>query len=784
MAKLGSVYFAAVLILASLSLIVLQIFFFPSVKACIFSQQSSVGASLSVSSALISAAVGCAKTPGLALFAFPALFFLSLLSRPFFSRLSGVLASILASGKKSVAFLIFFLAIATSFYLAPGDILVGDAGSFQATAYSYSRSFQQGALPSVSFDWYGGSMHFYYYGILYFVVAGLANLVFHDVNLVSKLLLWLFHVGSGVAFYFIAMRFTKNCAAAVFAALLYALAFEHVAKVIIIGRFTDAFIYLLLPLVVLVFERLLLSEAAAWRGSALLALLLSAVFLTSPADSVYVFALFGLYALARLLQLRSVRPLAPLTLSCILFLLLTAFWIVPFFLESEYVNGTARVLNEIKPAPDFATLGKLFSWPGFWGQSRAYYISLTAVAFSLLAAYLVVRRKLHPLSSAVFKAAFLPVVAALALAVLFSGRSGSGLVFFLCLAAAFGLGYALSKPVFLSLPQKAFAVLLFLVILVDVLPAIVQPAYADFSYEKSFLDESLPKASPEGFARLLDLHTNYRTYYPYVPYITTGLPVVFGPLPEGAPRSFPYFAAISNLAAHEVYDENTTLSSTSINGLYLLGVGYVVLHGEQVGVDPAVSFSSKRYPFGLERSLSVLVLNSSPVMVSKNIVQVPSHHPIEDDESFFTKQKFNLRQMDWTYTSDLIDRMNISLGSNSAGVIFVKKAGNATIESEGRPSVRLLAFRTSTSKATMVVSSSSDAFARLAYSYYPWLTVTVNGKKAEPIETAMNFIAVPIGRGESTIVVEGTLSAVHKIFGLLSAVSLLVCLLLIVRSRR
>ena len=53
-------------------------------------------------------------------------------------------------------------------------------------------------------------------------------------------------------------------------------------------------------------------------------------------------------------------------------------------------------------------------------------------------------------------------------------------------------------------------------------------------------------------------------------------------------------------------------------------------------------------------------------------------------------------------------------------------------------------------------------YARLAYAYFPYLTVTVDGKTVVPLVTAGRFIAVPLSPGDHEIRLEATLSPLRK----------------------
>ncbi len=71
---------------------------------------------------------------------------------------------------------------------------------------------------------------------------------------------------------------------------------------------------------------------------------------------------------------------------------------------------------------------------------------------------------------------------------------------------------------------------------------------------------------------------------------------------------------------------------------------------------------------------------------------------------------------------------------------------------------------------------------RLAYAYYPFLEVTVNGAAVLPIETADRFIALKLDGGEHAITIEARLSPLRRALLWIALVVLLVVGALAVRE--
>ncbi len=763
----------ALLLLSLLSMAGIQTFVLPEVKSCAFSSLE-ISSGLSLSSILPSA-ISCFSPAYFAFFIFPVAFALLLLHPGFFREFAGFLSGIFSSRKSTVIVLVILLASLFSFFLAPGDAMLSDAGQFQGVTFSYLNSMRQFSFPDFTFDFYAGSMQFYYYGPAYFIATALFSMPFSDVNLSLKLFLFLSQVGAAVAFFFFANRLLRNNSHSFIAAVAYSLIFEHVAKIAIVGRTILAPVYLLLPLLFLSFEKLADGSMRKLAAIIAISLLVSAIFLTSPADSVFILPFFAVYAFLRLLSLGRLHLLKPLAASTFLFLLLTSFWTVPFFLERDFVSGSARAVAEFVPGfSDYAV--RMLEWPGSWGFSQVYYLGVSLLLLSAFAAAFSFRKKGLPLVlSSCLLLSFLFVF-------FFSGRAATSVVFFLPLLAALGiprLYSLLSKKFRISVP--VFAALLLLVVLVDLAPAAIQPVYADFSYERGMLDATIPYG--DGSGRILDLHSNYRTYYPYVSYVGMNVPEVFGIIPEGAPRSFAYAASIASAAAHDVYDTSSALSPGVVQGLFLLNAKYLVIRNEQIGIPADVTFASKRYGFGLERNISVVELNSSPIILSRQLSCCFSHQ-LDSAESFFTKQGFNSRALYWNYTSSLISAMDVDVSSATASHILSKTANSEFIISSVPLSFSILNYSHSPKRIVAVINASSGAFARLGVSYFPWLKITVNGKRQQPIQTAMNFVAVRVDEGVNEIVVEADISMLRKVMNAVSFAAFIVLLLLLLYRRK
>ena len=98
------------------------------------------------------------------------------------------------------------------------------------------------------------------------------------------------------------------------------------------------------------------------------------------------------------------------------------------------------------------------------------------------------------------------------------------------------------------------------------------------------------------------------------------------------------------------------------------------------------------------------------------------------------------------------------------------------------PTARVLAHRVDHQEVEIRVAVSANGYARLAYGYWPYLEVTVDGTPVQPMETAGRFMAIPLQAGEHDIAIRARLSPLRRVLLLLAVLSLAGALALAVRE--
>ncbi len=758
-AKPATILLIAVMAIAYAALLLYTI---PAAKECIFGQ-------LAEGHAGIKSLAGCFKAPTI----WPALLIaqaavLLAVFEAFYGVVSKLVESVFSSDKKAALAVAAVVGVLTLFYLAKGDVLLGDAYLFQPAAQIFQDAMLQG-MPHHTFYWYGGSSHFEYYGQLYFAAVAAANTIFGNINFTIKIANWLLHIIAAIALYCFAFELTKSRKAAFLSAIAYSVSYEHIARIMLHGRLVSSIAYALLPLLLLTIERTIKGKTGKATAIAGVALIASIIFLNNPGEGLFALLPVAAYFTTRLLQ----HPIKQQKKDCLkigaaaalLFLILTSFWTVPFLLEKDSFNGGARVgeLTGIKDHTSVAqTLGmfkQMVSFPLSGSRdinTIQNYLGLLQLFLAAIAIIYASKQKNKPLVA-------LGIAGAAALLIMIWTRRYSLLVV-LAIAPLAGAGAEaganyLAKRLKGFTPQRLLIILLTLII-ADSAVGLLQPYYPDFSDEKNTIAAQIPSGT--GF-RTLDLNTNSRSFYPSLTYLATKTESVFGTLLEGAPKSTNYAIAIATRAAKEYYDDKSGFSNTTLDGLYLFNARYVALHPEQIGSKGR----NTKAALGLEKNITTLQLQNSPVIAAPNAEQYQNDE-LEKEENYFLRAKFEDRTTNYSITDQITSRMKLNRQAATADKILLKDAAPQASGNE-RVTIKSSVLETRHNRVRLKVEQSSDAFLQLSYSASPEIGVLVDGRKNEYYTTAISTIAIRTSKGEHTIDIVASPSKLRETLFFISA---------------
>ncbi|MBI2143507.1 hypothetical protein HYU20_04175, partial [Candidatus Woesearchaeota archaeon] len=755
-AKLARPATAVLLAAMIVALAALQLHTIPTAKECLLEKATGHSG--------FGALLGCfgANTIWPMLLLFQAALFL-IIVEVFYGSASELFETVFASNRKTLFLVAAAAAVLTLFYIAPGDVLLGDAYLFQPAAQIFKDAATQG-IPHHTFYWYGGSAHFEYYGQLYFAIAAAADVVLSDMNLTLKIVNWLLHIAAAVAVYLLALELTKSRKVSFVAAIAYSVSYEHIARIMLHGRIMNSLTYFLLPLLLLIFEKHIKGKISKVAAVAGLSLTAAAIFLNNPGDGTFLLVAAAVYSAIRFLQLaQPQKKTAMLTaaITAAFFILLTSFWTLPFVLERAAVNAGARVgeLTSISFRPEI--LKDIVSFPGQKGIAMVYYLGIVQIALAAIAAILIIKRKRNQALTAV------AIAAAITLFLMLMQSPRYAPAFVLALAVLAGVGSVYAAQILAAKARSAkllrfvtaeqIFLLLAALIVLDSAAAIMQPYYPDFSAEKKILADRIPTEA--GF-RTVDLHSDRRTFYPSLTYLATKTESLFGSLLEGAPKSTNYAIAIATRAAKEHYDDGKGFSNQTLDGLYLFNVKYAVLHPEQKQMgNKGRNF---RAAVGLEKQMAVVELENSPVIAAKKVREYRNDE-LEREENYFLREKFERREVNYGITDEIARLMKINRGKATAEAILVKEAAADGETAGGNEiEIKVVAVETKHSRVKLSVEQSSDAFLQLSYSASPEISVIVDGKETSHYTTAINTIAVKTSKGKHTIEIVASPSKLRR----------------------
>lgn len=720
----------------------------------------------------------------------------------------GALTAILRRAETSRSILLLLLGFAslviTRYYLNPGQVFMGDTETHTLRSWMVAENLRNLQAPVWSNYWYGGYPLLEFYGPLYFVVTALMTLLFGDIHLATKLLLWLCHVGSIFAMFFFLREATGRSLPALLGALAYALSFHRVQIILYQGDLQLSVVFLLYPLILLLIERFL-SGAARPRSTFLLfTCAVVALILNHHGYAFFGLAILGIYLLVRVVTWSGrtsdrLRVLAYFTLAGCGALLVSAFLLVPFILEASYARGMPvlpfSILVPNVRAPILFL--KLFRWAAVGDGGSVGYIGLSIGVLAALAIP-------HAIINRVGPAIALAAGAAASLLMVRDNiqYNVKNLDFFMFYVAALTAwaplaleAFAPKRPVVERLKAKwaehfAARVTLILIgfLLVDLGPTTFHSVYReDYRFKEQM------------YQRLVAVGDSYKVIERQVlKYESGGDPLKYvdadklgvisaydrlqsplGFFHEGAGRSFGYnVEMVKNL--HRELNEGR-LSDLSILGLYLMGVKYVLFRDRYRYFSPPLQASGH---YALEEGI-LRLKHATPLILSTRVVSTSQVEGYPRANLIETRRYFDPETYDHSgrhfreIVLPLIKKMGVDMERGVADVLIAEDGWAAS--APGRPvdlRVEITDFSVDLKAVTVRYRSNMDAFGRLAYTYFPYLAVEVDGEPVKFFRSAMNYILVPLPAGEHVLTTRGVASPLCKRTFLFSLVALLAVVLL------
>jgi hypothetical protein len=692
-------------------------------------------------------------------------------------RLTVSLSWIFADERRTFLSLAAMCLVSVRYYFAPGGLSwAGDAPQHISYLDITTRILSDFELPIWTNYFGNGSPFLQFYGFIYFLIAGVLNLFLDDVDLTTKLVLGLSHAASGIGVYYFCRALACSRRASFLAGLGYVLCFWHVQQVIVMGRHPVGLFYAFLPWPFVFLERCLSARywlSLAVTGGVCLALLV----LTHPGYGLYATAYLTLYLMLRCLELRHLASAYRGTVLVIVGLLLSAPHTLPIYIErvNTRLSDGWSLASTIGP-----TLQHLLLWSNYkfgiaalppgsdhWYGGYLGISLLVIVSTGIVVSIQTRSRKTHTrylaLSLTTILAFLLPFVSSSTLLQnvplipnLSGGRYLLFTAFFMCASVGVGTRF-LASPLFGRDRSRRFIILLGLVLL-DLGPTTFQQPYGEVQADQ----DPNPR---ESWGELRNFR-NFYTLRDHNPYNAMGssqflkrVPTAQAPHPGDllAQKYFvePFEESLTMVLPDSVTAKEWDRLKRFMPGFQMLNLKNVYLHRPQLAIldwhSPVLVSGRAAVLPGLE-SLTRGTVSQGAL---RERVEAMENDPAQADwiSRFLA--------LHWTLGVSKVDKETGSL----ANVVLTD--GSVPVDLGTNPECEVVAHTVWNTRVHMRVRVTDQCFARLAYAYFPYLDVLVDGRGVEPLVTMGRFMAVQLDAGEHVIEIQATLSPLRKVLWLL-----------------
>jgi hypothetical protein len=724
-------------------------------------------------------------------------------------RLSRFLFLLGGQRKALILFLLLTSVLITRYYLNHGNVFMGDSETYTVRSWMVAEHLKNMQFPVWSNYWYGGFPLLQYYAPLLFVVIAIFYLIFQDIDVATKLVLWSSHIGSVFIMFYFLRQVTRNDLSSLLGSLAYALMFHRIYIVLYQGDLHLSLVFLLYPLILLIIETYLNGRLFGRKALISFTFATSALILTHHAYAFFGLVFVGIYLLVRVFAWENnwagkIEALLFFAFSSFCAFLVSAFSLLPFILELQDVRGMPKIpfhllLPELPSLEALKVIvGTMLRWTLVGHNGNVTYVGISLMIFSLLSiAYIIKERNGFGLA--------LVICALFSFCTLKSNtnynvKNFNFVVFFLTALAVYAadavrwmlrssaIGEKLEKR-WGQLFDAKVTLLLVAFVLVDLGPTTFQSVYNERGDFKLAVYDELRKR--DGDFKVIErpairydpqktLRENFDPTKLGIPSVHAPIQTPLGWFHEGSPRSISYNAEMVKKLQLDLH--SGSISDLSLKGLYLMGVKFVLFRDRYHYFAPPL----KPSPQYSVTDLFVELKEVRPVLVSTKLLHVkdiPNYnaHNIIERGAYFDGEMYNF---DTPYYEQivrpLIEAMNIDLNRGAADYLILRddRIPQNTGTSPDKFYVRVSDFSVAIDSVTLKYVSTGDGFARLPYSYFPYLDVQVDGKEAPFYRSAMHDIVVPVYLGEHTVRILGRASRLSRWTFLLSVGSLIIIIFL------
>ena len=693
-------------------------------------------------------------------------------------------------------------------YLNPGQVFMGDAETHMLRAWMFAEHFRRLETPVWSNAWYGGFPLLANYGPLYFAATGALSILLGDIHLATKLILWGCHVGSVFAMFFLLRRVTGKPLAALVAAVAFGLSFHRLHILLYQGDLQVAVLFLMVPMVLAIAERFLAERRHARRTFVVSTLLLAILILVHQGYAFFALVFIALYLTVRLWFTSG--PLLDRFKVLVFFggmqvaaLFMSAVLLVPFLFETAEHRGMPNsALPILIPNPlGPIMLVKLFRWNAVGDGGSIGYVGLSIGVLALWGAIYAVKRR-NPVAIALSAV----TVASLLMVRNHMSYNVKNIDFFIVFLAALS-GWAivaLSDPAATRrfaaarerwrerFPARGAAIML-AALAVDLGPTTFQSVYREnYEFKQPMYERVVGLEPYKVIERQVLTYDPSRPPDAYFDPNKLGIPSAYGAIQtplgffhEGAGRSFGYSAEIVKSMHRDL--NAGRLSHETVQGLYLLGVKYVIFRDRYQWFTPALEPSSD---FTVADGL-LRFADAAPLVLSRRVISTRSipGYPATDlmvEGRYLEAETFDYSGQHYQdLVRPLITAMGLDMANRQAATLIARDEQAVTdLGDAGALESETIAFATSLKRVDVRYRANLDAMGQLPFTYFPHLRVEVDGAVVPFFRSAMDHIIVRAPAGEHTITISGLMPPMQYQMAWLSFASLLAVVLLPTRAFR
>jgi hypothetical protein len=672
-------------------------------------------------------------------------------------------------------------------YLNPGWLLAGDAGSHIARTAHLRMGLEAGNLIAWDNYFYGGETALQFTGPLYFWLSAGMDLLLHDPNLTTKILLLLTHLGGGFAMYALVRRFEISRFAALIGSVIYSGTYTHLHLLVWESAYPQALSLLLLPLALLLVEKFL--RERVWFGFTWLGLTLvdAALIVNHQATGVYIAVFVALYVMLSFgLGRAPWTRLAPLVASAGFSVAIGLFCIIPVLAEKSWVMLYDHPASLFRIEwPDSAYWLGLLRWAnGDLRHASSSYIGISTIALAGFGIWQgLVSEQMRD-----YRKTVMALTACVLVAMVLRGshvRHEIVLLGLLALLASVGIESLVTRP----RRWSATHAILGLLVLLDLGPTAIQPLART---DKDYLNaggEWLEKNAPNERALLAVAHDGKLA----IPIGPGGPPVLYHRVPLltgahnlAATRVHNYFAAVIMMAENDLRTQGRLQPETAAL-LAMLNTSRVVAdNGRGFGLPAHVVSTSVEGPLGA----TLRVRDATPVIFAQGLVMIESppglDKPVVWYESFNTSDAASQTAKLIEFVRSTFGQMAYEPASRTAERIPVRSAPAASPGSPAPTSWHgaITNYRIGFETIKLDLDSSLAGWVQLAHPWYPGQRVRWNGSIIEPNQGTFNLLVVPVMAGTNSYEVTYPRSSLRQVVNGVSAFALIAALGIVVVGQR